>query len=421
MPLTLVDTREVKKNVGAIHVGGKLSLLQRKCYNILLFNSYNNLLNRERHEIKIRDLCELAGFDSNNIDVLKATLLSLSKTSVVWNLLDHDDIEEWGVSSLLAEAVIRKGVCVYAYSPSLREKLYKPELYARINLSVMSKFSGSYALALYENTVRFRSIGTTGWREVDIWRSILGLEDGEYRQFKEFNKKVLKSAVAEVNATSDILLDMDFRRDGRRIGAIRFQIRDNPQLKIPFPQGEGVIEQVRENDPEKAAASPVHERLLSYGLSATQARQVFGEYDAGYINAVLDVVERDFKAGKVENLPAYAYAALRKDYRPKPAPREKALADAKAARKQQRDTAEQQKLREEQEAAAAAEALNAVLDSLQSPQRQALEQEFIAALTAGALPGATFLKEQYRLAGFDSIAVRSMFRNFARERLLPAA
>lgn len=422
MTLALVDTREVKKNVGAIHIGGKLSLLQRKCYNALLFNGYNSLLSQERHEIKMRDLCELAGFDSNNYEVLKETLVSLAKTTVVWNLLDHDEVEEWGVSALLSEAVIRKGVCTYAYAPSLREKLYKPELYARINISVMNKFNGSYALALYENTVRFRGVGTTGWREVAIWRSVLGLEEGEYRQFKEFNNKVLKPAIAEVNANSDILLEMGFRREGRRITAIRFQIRDNPQLQISFPTKERLIGKIRATGPATRVPRPaLAERLSEYGLSEGQVQRTLQEYDEAYINGVLDVVERDFRAGKVENLPAYTCAALQQDYRPKRAPREQEQAAAKAARRQQQSAAAQQETADEEEAQKRTKALDTALAALSPQQRQALEAEFAAAIANGTTPGAALLQEQFRFAGFENIGVQCLFRSFVRERLLPTS
>ena len=41
----------VKKNVAAIHVSGKLSLLQRKLSNVLLLNAYDTLTTRDRHRI----------------------------------------------------------------------------------------------------------------------------------------------------------------------------------------------------------------------------------------------------------------------------------------------------------------------------------------------------------------------------------
>lgn len=43
-----------------------------------------------------------------------------------------------------------------------------------------------------------------------------------------------------------------------------------------------------------------------YGLTGPQARRVIGEHDGAYIDGVLAIVERDFRAGKVENLAAYS-------------------------------------------------------------------------------------------------------------------
>jgi hypothetical protein len=406
--------------VAAIHIAGKLSLLQRKLYNVLLFNSYDNLLNEERHEIKIRELCELVGFDSNNHQVLKDTLVSLAKIQVTWNILDDDGDDVWGVSSMIAEAVIRKGVCSYAYAPSLREKLYNPAVYARINLSVMGRFGSSYALALYENTARFRQVGSTGWHEVPVWRQVLGVQEEEYRQFKELNKKVLKPAVAEINATSDILLEMEFQRERQRIHAIRFRIRDNPQMPFPFPIKDRLLQQMQDT-PASTVTTELLARLGGYGLTGPQARRVIGEHDAAYIDGVLAIVERDFRAGKVENLAAYTLAALKADYRPKPAPRQLQQAAAKATRREQQEALEQAEAEQEREARAARQALRATVDGLSPQRRKALEAEFAAAIEDGALPGAKVLKEQYERAGFDSFIVQNMFLGFARERLLPAA
>jgi hypothetical protein len=420
MTVGLVSSKEVKKHVGAVHIAAKLSLLQRKLYNVLLFNSYDHLLTRERHDIRIRELCDLAGFDSNNHQVLKDTLVSLAKIQVQWNILDEDGEEVWGVSSMIAEAVIRKGVCSYAYAPSLREKLYNPAVFARINLGVMGKFSSTYSLALYENAVRYRAVHSTGWHEVSVWRKLLGVQEDEYRQFKELNKKVLKPAIAEINANSDILLEMEFQRERQRISAIRFRIRDNPQLPIPFPIKERLFQHLQEA-PASSGTPELLARLGAYGLTGPQARRVIGEHDAAYIDGVLAIVERDFRAGKVENLAAYTLAALKADYRPKPAPRQLARTAARAARHEQQDLAEQAVAERDREAQAARQALKDALDALPPARRQALRAEFVAAIDAGSLPGAKVLKEQYESAGFDSFIVQSMFFGFARERLLPQA
>jgi hypothetical protein len=132
-------------------------------------------------------------------------------------------------------------------------------------------------------------------------------------------------------------------------------------------------------------------------------------------------VERDFRAGKVENLAAYTLAALKTDCRRKTAPREQQQAARKATKRQERDAAERAEAEREREAQTAHRALSEALAALSPAQRQALEAEFIAALEAGRLPGAAVLKEQYEKSGFESIIVQSMFRGFARERLLSAA
>lgn len=420
MTLALTDAREVKKHVSAIHIGGKLSLLQRKLYNVLLYNSYDELLKKEKHQIKIRELCELSGFDSNNQEVVKDVLTSLSKTSVTWNLLGDDDVEEWGVTTMLAEAVIRKGVCTYAYSPSLREKLYKPELYARINLSIMSKFTGSYSFALYENTVRFRGVKTTGWRTVEFWRSVLGVVEGEYRLFKDFNKKVLKPAIQEVSRTSDILLDVEYRREKRRVTELKFNVKENPQMPIPFPIREKLLEKAREeaglteeNEEVVLVESAVLKRLLAFGIPKNQAEKIVAEHDDQFIEANLDIVEKSYEAGKVENLPAYTIMALKTDFRPKMSPYEAAKAAKKEAEKKRikQESSRRERLEQLRNEWEAAEFTNR-LNGMGAIKRKELEKRFHQEFAANVL------YQRHHEAGLENPVMKSLFRGFAYRELM---
>jgi len=56
----------VKKNVAAIHISGKLSLLQRKLSNVLLLNAYDALTTAQSHSIDARTLAAIVGYNSND-------------------------------------------------------------------------------------------------------------------------------------------------------------------------------------------------------------------------------------------------------------------------------------------------------------------------------------------------------------------
>lgn len=126
----------VKKHVAAIHVSGKLTLLQRKLSNVLLLNAYDTLTTGQVHMIDARTLCLMIGYNSNDMDTLKASLRGLAETVAEWDMLDDQGQQEWGVSSLLSYARLKGGVCEYAYLPALAAKLSDPAVFALINLNI---------------------------------------------------------------------------------------------------------------------------------------------------------------------------------------------------------------------------------------------------------------------------------------------
>ena len=88
----------VKKHVAAIHVSGKLTLLQRKLSNVLLLNAYDTLTSQQVHMIDARTLCLMIGYNSNDMDTLKQSLRGLAETVAEWDMLDDKGQQEWGVS-----------------------------------------------------------------------------------------------------------------------------------------------------------------------------------------------------------------------------------------------------------------------------------------------------------------------------------
>src|SRR5437870_6129845 len=112
---TMNNKKEVIKASAAVQVQNNMTLLQRRAWNILLANAYDELPTEERHHIGVHDLMRVLDFHSKNEDYLKVALEALVGCKVKWNVLDKDGTAVWGVAALLAEAVIKEGVCAYAY------------------------------------------------------------------------------------------------------------------------------------------------------------------------------------------------------------------------------------------------------------------------------------------------------------------
>ncbi|MFV0359381.1 replication initiation protein [Tropicimonas sp.] len=291
----------VKKNVAAIHISGKLTLLQRKLSNVLLLNAYDTLTRQATHYIDARTLCLMVGYNSNDIETLKTSLRGLAETIAEWDMLDESGRQEWGVSSLISYAKLKGGVCEYAYSPALAEKLHDPKVFALINLNIQRRFTSGHALALYENCYRFVRTGSTGWWSLDLFRRLMGVDaSAYYESFKHLNAKIVKPAVAEVNKTSNIILAPETRKRGRVVTDIRFLIRENPQLAIlNIDDGAGIRN------------GAVYARLRELGVGDRLARQWISEHGEEYVAGKLDYVAGQ---GGVKSPLRYLTAALRDDY-----------------------------------------------------------------------------------------------------------
>lgn len=322
-----VNGAEIKKHVGAVHVRGALSLLERKVSNVLLLNAYDELDDPSvvEHTIQLPVLSDVVGFDSKDSKLLKEALRALVDYKIEWNVLgDGGGEEEWGVSSFLAAARVerRTGTCTYSYPAPLRRQLANPQIYARINLSVQTRFASAYALALYENCVRFRKVGSTGFLALDTWRGLLGVEDGEYEEYKYLNKRVFKPAVAGVNAHSDIRVKMETRKENRRVVAVKFLVSEAPGGLQADPSdvaealGAAVLPDPKALAPEPSELlAPVQMKLVEFGLSEAQALDLSTEFDADRVGRNLGYVEAKLAAGDdVKNLAAYTVAAVRGDY-----------------------------------------------------------------------------------------------------------
>lgn len=259
----LINSR-LKKDVAVVHIEGNMTLLERKIYNVLLLNAYDELGVVQVHSMPTWILCDILGYNSQNTQHLQMSLTNLMTTTLQFNLL-RDGKREWKASSLLAHAAIAGGVCSYSFSPVMAEWLRTPEVYASINLGVTNEFRSGYALALYENCLRFLGTGSTGELDLDLFRMLVGAHtEPLYKDFYQLRKRIIDASVAEINACSDILIKPSYKKKGRQVVAVSFSVKKNAQGKLYQAQ--------------RQESDELLQRLRGYGVPASIAQLYASSY-----------------------------------------------------------------------------------------------------------------------------------------------
>ena len=319
--MLLADIKEVIKASPAIQIQGKITHLQRRAWNVLLANAYNELPDKEIHRVSVAELAAKLGFNSNNEDYLKDALRELRACEVEWNILGKNNREEWGVAGLLADARIVDGICRYSFSPQLRQKLHNPLMYTRLNLRLQNEFRSQYALILWEVCFDYFDVhwgqGETPFIPIETFRELLGVESNEYPEFKDLNKKVIKAAIKEINDLTDYLVEVEQKRIGRKVAELKFRI-----IKVKkFPVQESVF-------PDVEDLLPVAVELVSAGVDRKEAIKIAdAEWDyvnpeklpdpgtyPDFIEYISEKIEMSLDAARVNNRAGYIIDAIRENY-----------------------------------------------------------------------------------------------------------
>lgn len=302
----LVEINEVIKASPAIQIQSKITHLQRRAWNVLLANAYNELPNKDIHRVSVADLAKSLGFNSHNVDHIKETLEALVDCTVEWNILGKDKKQVWGVASLLASAQIKDGICTYSFAPHLRLKLYNPRIYTKLNLRLQNRFTSRYALILWEVCFDYfdiaRNQGETTFIPIETFRELMGLEKDEYPAFKELNRNVIKPAIKEINELTNFSVEVEQKRTGRKISDLKFRISRLKEMPIVEPTQETFLFDIDD-------LPPIALKLVQSGVSRKEAlRIVTQEWDAVDAGA-LPEDSADFDAYIEEKIGLARYAA----------------------------------------------------------------------------------------------------------------
>lgn len=299
-----VDPDLLKKPVNALAIvpqSQRITPLFRKSYNVMLRMAQEQWLEQEVYRAPMSAVIRSLGFDSNDTGLIKKHLRSMAATLVEWQSPTRGEGSSWAVSGLIGHAELRKVRghvwLEWSYSVRLRQELLQPSIFAKLSLEIIAQLRSHGAIALYEICSRYREVGQTARQPWSWWRPVLSgkpeTDETRRQEYRFFKRDVLKPALAEVNAVTDLVVELVESRSGRFISDLQFKVslRDAP---------EGGSE--RGGRAAEAMDAALRDRLRDLGIDELTASQLQAEHGTELMQTCTEMLDRRLASAYPEPL-----------------------------------------------------------------------------------------------------------------------
>lgn len=318
----------VKKHSAMIQTSvGNLTLTQRKAINFLICIAQKSG-RREIYKTTISNIKEICNLASTDNIVIRSQLKALTKTTIEFNYLDKDKQNVWEISALLAGCKILpgSGMVEFAFSPFLLDRILHPEMYAPINIILIAGLKCSYSVILYEFLRDYLTATVVPMITIEKFRSLLGINDNEYRFFSDFKKKVLTPATEEINLKTDICCRYELIKEtgirnkyshirffvSKKTGNLTYEKNEGPQNE----ESDFNMDLFEKEMPDNQPGIIIPENILIV-IPDDQRTEAVKELIAQFLEKGHEYVISNIKyaiKNATENFGAYLKLALENDY-----------------------------------------------------------------------------------------------------------
>jgi hypothetical protein len=317
----LKEFRKTNEAIGLRVSEGRLSLLSRKIFNVMVYHAQQGRKKGENAPIDtevaknyfwipLPELARDASYDSKDTELLKEQLQELQNIRI-----HSEDAIQWTSERLVSSVKLvnprglnKKGGMLwfgFAFPPEVESMVMSPGSYTKLSVYYQAVLRSGASLALYEICRRYvtnpsKVTNRAGW---DWWYGALtGNPVGEaLPEYKYFKRDVIKPAIAEINVVTDINVELIEHKQGRRVVALQFKVEPTRQEALRFP-APPIID------------SEILQRITALGISHEEACNLQALTEDGKLRATLELTEKRLNnpnASQVANPAGYFKQALR--------------------------------------------------------------------------------------------------------------
>ena len=187
----------------------------------------------KKYEISVKELQEIYGKNYGEIyNIVKKTFRELMDIKIE---LKYED--KWTIFTIVVEPTLAKrdGTITFFISPKLLTLLKNSKHFLKYDISILAYFNSSYSVRLYK-ILKDRLEINNKFKEsnkyeisLEAFKELLHIPKGYlYGKVKE---KVLNRALQEINNYSDIKVDFDPIKNGRKVEKLLFYISSKKDPK----------------------------------------------------------------------------------------------------------------------------------------------------------------------------------------------
>jgi hypothetical protein len=319
-----MEFRKTNEAIGLRVSEGHLSLLSRKIFNVMVYHAQQmgkpgenapiqSEVAKSYYWITLAAVAKDAAYDSNDTQLLKEHVEELQ------NIRIHmEDDKQWTSERLVSSVKLvnpnglkKKGGQVwfgFAFPPEVSHMVMSPGTYTKLSLYYQTLLRSGSSLALYEIARRYATNPTKVTR-VEPWEwwygSLTGNPvTGSLPEYKYFKRDVIKTSIAEINALTDLHVELIEHKAGRKVVALQFKVGASSQPSLQFP------------------APPIIDwelvkRVMDLGIAKEEACNLTVMHEESKLKATLDIVEKRMRStagAKLDSPAAYLKIALRDGY-----------------------------------------------------------------------------------------------------------
>ena len=109
------------------------------------------------------------------------------------------------------------------------------EQYTEYDLKQVSELQSEYAIRLYEIMMQWKTVGATNKISLKKLRLMLGVKPEQYLAMSDFKKRVLNHGIKQINDHTDITVEYEQYKTGKKVTDFTFKFKRKPQTKIVDP------------------------------------------------------------------------------------------------------------------------------------------------------------------------------------------